>query len=90
VAQEEEKPTTALLERLDDEIRETIVETVDRSMEENVIKGMNLQVDVYFTQKGIHHAVILGVGMPRPGMRHYALADIPNSVPERYRMLQGE
>ena len=87
---QEEGQTTGLLERLDTELKENILAKVDQSLEEKAVVGMDLQVDVYFTQKKIHHAVVIGVGKPRAGLRHWQLGNIPGEVPEKDRLLQGE
>lgn len=81
--------TLALLERLDDEIKKAILDAVDASMETQSAQEMNLQVDVYFSVKGVEHAVVVGVGSPRKGL-NYSLEEIPSEVPRRYWKMQGE
>lgn len=81
--------TTALLGRLDPKLKDEILATVDRSMSERKNVDMPLQVDVFFTALGIKHAVVIGVGQPRSGMRHFPLDDIPSGVSQRQRMLPG-
>ena len=81
---------TALLERLDESIKNAILEAVDASMETQSGQEMSLQIDVYFTPNaGVHHAVVIGVGHPREG-NCYRLEDIPQAVPRNDWMLQGE
>ncbi|WP_319781258.1 hypothetical protein [Maridesulfovibrio sp.] len=72
---------TALLERLDTDLKENIVDTVDESIDQKTVKNMDLQIDVYFTLSGIHHAVVIGVGARRPGLTHFNLEDIPSEIP---------
>lgn len=81
--------TLALLERLDDEIKKAILDAVDASMETQSAQEMSLQVDIYFSTRGVDHAVVIGVGSPRAGS-NYSLEEIPSEVPRRYWKLQGE
>lgn len=82
--------TTALLERLDENLRRETVAKVDESMEQKTIVDMDLQLDVYFTNKKIHHAVVIGIGPPRRGLRHFSFEDIPGHIPDDQRMRQGQ
>ena len=81
---------TALLERLDERIKNAILEAVDASMETQSGQEMSLQIDVYFTPNaGVHHAVVIGVGQPREG-NCYRLEEIPQAADKRDWILQGE
>jgi hypothetical protein len=84
------KLVTAILSRLEPELQQRLLQTVKESMERNTQQEMSLQIDIYFTAKGIQHAALIGVGEPRPGMRHYRLQDIPNEVDPRDARLPGE
>lgn len=90
IDQGESPRVSALLERLDPQTRESITTTVDESLEARQTKYMDLQVDVYFSRKGIHHAVVLGVGERRPGLRHFRFEEVPAGVPVSEARLQGE
>lgn len=87
IGQGEEK-TNAFLERLDEKIRDAILEAVEDTLDTQSEQEMNLQVDIYFTEKGVSHAVVIGVGEPRRGS--YTLEDIPHDVPRRFWKRQGE
>lgn len=88
IGQGEEK-TNAFLERLDEKIRDAILEAVEHTLDTQYQQEMNLQVDIYFTEKKVSHAVVIGVGEPRRGTS-FTLEDIPNDVPRRFWKLQGE
>lgn len=87
IGQGEEK-TNAFLERLDEKIRNAILEAVEDTLDTQSEQEMNLQVDIYFTEKGVSHAVVIGVGEPR--RRSYTLEDIPHDVPRQAWRRQGE
>lgn len=83
------KRTNALLERLDEKIRDAILKAVEATMNTQIEQEMNLQVDIYFTESGVSHAVVIGVGEPRKGIS-YTLEEIPQDVPRRFWKRQGE
>lgn len=89
LTQGDSEKVTTLLERLDPETRQEILSTVDKSLESRETKHIDLQVDVYFTRKKIHHAVLIGVGKARGDMQHFSFENIPQSVPSSEWRSQG-
>jgi hypothetical protein len=91
IMQPEQKPmVTALLTRLDENVQSSLLQTVKESMETNSQRMMELQIDIYFTAKGIQYAAVVGVGKARPDMRHYSFEDIPAGVDPQDARLPGE
>jgi|GEM_PF-3762625 len=84
------KQTTALLERLDPEVKENLLAALENRLDQQQVPYfINLQIDVYYTEARIQYAVVVGVGAPRPDLRHFSLAEIPSEVPNNAAMLPG-
>lgn len=81
--------TSGLLERLDAELRGSILKTVEESIDKRKTIDMSLQVDVFFTVNGIHHAVVVGVGSPRSELKNYSLSSFPANINQQDMHIQG-
>lgn len=87
---QEDKQATALLERLDQKVKEELLSVLENRLEKQQVPYfVSLQIDVYFTEARIQYAVVVGVGAPRPDLRHFSLAEIPSEVPNNSAMLPG-
>lgn len=87
---QDDKQTTALLERLAPEVKERLLQVLENRLDQQQVPYfVNLQIDVYFSGSRIQYAVVVGVGAPRPGLRHFALAEIPDHVPTSMALLPG-
>ena len=76
-------------ERVPKEVKERILNAVDRSIEQGQPVTMPLQIDCYFSGNKRLYCVIVGAGAPREKMHHYKLADIPDDVKGKDRLLPG-
>ena len=76
---------TALLGRLEPEERKKLLERIEERMATRHIPfNINLQVDVYYTNAGIRHATVIGLGPARKKLVLYKLSDIPKNVEHYY------
>lgn len=78
-------PITAMLERLTDEERKSLMNRIDERLDKRKIPfRLNLQVNVYFTEAGILYATVVGVGEPRADIAQYELRAIPQDITVAY------
>lgn len=72
---------TASIKNLDMDVQNFLVEKVKSCLAEGTLpQSIELQMDVSFTERELRHAIVVGVGAPRPGKDKYKLSDIPSNV----------
>lgn len=86
-----DKTISASLLRMPPQMQQGLVKKVEQGLTERTLPlSIDLQLDVYFTEKMLKYASIVGVGAPRTGIIHYKLAEIPSNVAFTDAKAEGE